>query len=259
MLHSLAVRRAVTPLACAVAALALACSGGSDPVTPEQAAAIVAAGVLMQEDLPAGSWAVEETDNLLADAEESEGAGAEALQDPDDLFANTPSCQAVAALLEDLNQEDVPPLADLERSFTTGGESLVVRNVVSNVFVPDEQVEIDEAFNRLQAVFSADGMRACFEDAFRESLESEEGIVLSGLEVHEPEYTAEGGVGIAVDLEALAVIIPIALHLELHMWAEGPAVSSLVLMELNSDLVQRNAGSIVDNARSRLAAAVEAN
>lgn len=246
-----------------VAAVALACGGGGDepePVTAEQATAIVSDGLLTAEDLPNASWETEETDLLAAG--DSEGESDIPLEDPDDLFDNTPSCQAVAEALGVLDEEDGPPsLADVERSFTVGGtgDSLVLRNVVSNVFVPDPEVGVAEPFEQLRGVFNADSMRPCFEDAFRASFEEGEGVILSSIDVYEPDRVVTDGVGIAVDLQAIAMFVPLDLHLQMHFWPEGPAAGTLMLLEMNSELVQRNAGSIVDNASTRLAAAVEAN
>ncbi len=251
------VRRGAGLAVCAlVASVVLACSGGGEeePVTAEQAAAIVAAGLLAEEDLPSATWEAEETDNLTQD----DAASEDGLEDPDDLFASTPACQAVSEILQAAN-EDSTPLADIERAFNNGDGGLVARGVTSNIFVPDPSLDIDEQFDRLSDVFTPDGMRACFEDGFRASLEGEEGVVISGIEVYAPETVAPGGIGLAMDLEAIALIIPIELHLEMHMWPEGPAVGSLMIMEMNSELLRENAGDIVDNAHSRLAAAVEAN
>lgn len=247
------IRRGAATLACVLAASAvLGCGGGGDdPLTPEQAAAIVAAGLVTEADLPSLTWDIEELDNLAAAAEAGDDEGF------DDFIQTTPACQALALAVGDREGEDL--LADVERSFTNGGDSLVLRNVESNVFVPHPDVDIDARFQTLDDLFTADSLRACFEEGLRDSLESKGGIVISAIEISDPEHRFPDGVGVAVDLAAIALIIPIEMHLEMHMWPEGPAVGSLMFMEINSTLLQQNTGDIVDNAQSRLAAAVKAN
>jgi|GEM_PF-3255983 len=239
------------------ALVALGCSSEDEPLTPEQAAAIVEAGLVAEEDLPSTVWEV--TDGPAEDGGEGE--------EPDDMFAGTEACQDLEAAIEAFavsEGEDTPPLAEGERSFDAGGESLVLRSVQTSVIVPDDPAEVEQGFTALREVFNAETLRPCFEEAFMEGFLSSdgadaEGVAVTELALTEPETVIEDGVGIALDVEAVAFIIPIALHLEIHMWPEGPAVGSLMFMEMNSELLQENSADMLEAARTRLAAAVEAN
>lgn len=248
-------------LAVAFAALtalvALGCSSEDEPLNAEQASAIVEAGLVAEEDLPSTAWEV--TEGPTEDAADGE--------EPDDMFAGTEACQDLEAAIEAFavsEGKDTPPLAEGERTFEAGGDSLVLRSVQTSVIVPEDPAEVEQGFAALREVFNAEALRPCFEEAFMEGFlgsdgADAEGVAVTELALTEPGTVIEGGVGIALDVEAVAFIIPIALHLEMHMWPEGPAVGSLVFMEMNSELLEENAADMLGAARARLASAVEAN
>jgi hypothetical protein len=248
-----------TVLTALTALVALGCSSEDEPLTAEQAAAVAAAGLLTEEDLPNAEWTVTEGEGA-EDAEEDIG-------DTDDLFASTESCQDLQAAIEELfgteeEAEETPSLAEATRTFDFGGDDqLVLRSVEASVSVPADPAEVEAGFEALREVMNADAVRPCFESAFTESLSGGEdmGVTISSLEVTEPAKITDDAIAIAIDLEAIAVIIPINMHMEMHFWPEGPAVGELMFMELNSDLLKDNAPEILEAARTRLAEAVEAN
>jgi hypothetical protein len=243
-------------LAALTALVALGCTSEDERLTAEQATALVEAGLVTEEDLPSTVWEV--TEGSPDDGE----AGDE----PDDMFAGTEACQDLEAAIEAFavsEGEDSPPLAEGERSFDAGGDSLVLRSVQTSVIVPAEPAEVEQGFEALREVFNVETLRPCFEEAFMEGFMSDggdaEGVAVTELAVTEPDTVIEGGVGITLQMEAAAFIIPIALHLEIHMWPEGPAVGSLMFMEMNSELLQENSADMLEAAHTRLASAVRAN
>ena len=245
--HLLLIGAALTAL------VALGCSSEEEPLTPEQADAVVEAGLLAEEDLPSSSWEI------------TDGPSDDETEDGDDMFTGSEACQDFEAALAQFDDEAeaTPPLAEGERSFDAGGESLVVRSVQSAVAVPSDPAEVEAGFEVLREVFDAETLRPCFEEAFMEGFmgetEGSEGVAVTELSVTEPETIADDGIGIALDVTAIAVIIPIELHMEIHMWPEGPAVGSLIIMEMNSDLLREDSAELLATAQSRLADAVEAN
>jgi len=258
-------RRPLLLLGAALTALtslvALGCSSEAEPLTAEQAAAVVAAGLLTEEDLPSADWTVTEGEDA---ASEDEAIG----PDTDDLFANTEACQDLQAAIEEVlgseaaAAEETPSLAEATRTFEFGGdEQLAMRSVEASVSVPADPADVEAGFEALREVMNADAVRPCFESAFTEALSGGEemGVTISRIDVTEPAKVNDDAVAIAIDLEAIAVIIPINLHLEMHFWPEGPAVGQLMIMELNSELLKDSAPEILEAARTRLAAAVEAN
>ncbi len=260
-------RRPLLLLGAALAALtslvALGCSSEAEPLTAEQAAAVAADGLLTEEDLPSAEWEIAEGEEAASDGGE-DAVG----PDTDDLFANTEACQDLEAAIEELigrddeTTEDTPPLAEASRSFDFGGDDqLIFRSVQASVSVPADPAEVDAGFEALREVMNADTVRPCFESAFTEALAGggEMGVTISRIDVTEPAKVSDDAIALAIDLEAIAVIIPINLHLEMHFWPEGPAVGELMLMELNSELLADSAPEILEAARARLAAAVEAN
>ncbi|MGE3960307.1 MAG: hypothetical protein AB7F65_01330 [Dehalococcoidia bacterium] len=248
-----------TAAAVLAALFSAACSSEEEPLTAEQAAAIAQAGLLTQDDLPSAEWVVTEGAQEDTDGEVDDPT------DTDDLFANTEACQALDEAMTAAGFTDeggaFSPLAEAERSFDfEGGESLVARSVQAGVLVRPEASDIDEAFEALREVMSADAVRPCLESAFTESLGGDEsGLTISTINVTDVEKVTDDGVGIGLDVEAVALIIPINLHMEIHMWPEGPAAGQLILMELNSETVQDATPEILEAARTRLAEAVEAN
>lgn len=251
--------------------IALGCSsGGTKALTAEQAAAVVAAGLLAEEDLPATSWEVTEGE-AEGDAEDSGAEGEDGpVPDADSMFGETEACQELEAALAQFgggdgesggSEETGSVLAEGERTFDAGGDSLILRSVQAGVTVPADPDEVEAGFELLREVFNAETLRPCFEEAFTEGLGAgeESGVVLSELSVTDAANIIEGGIGIAMDVQALAFIITIDLHLEIHMWPEGPAVGSLMMMEMNSTLLQDNQAAILTAARTRLADAVKAN
>lgn len=235
-----------------------ACGGDDEPLTVEQAETIVQAGLLTVEDLPSVNWTVTEGATV---SEDEEGISS------DDMFGDTEACRDLeAAILEVTGQsaegqEEIPPLAEASRSFEFGGDqTLVARSVESGVAVPEDRSSIDDAFDLLREVFTADHVRPCFESSFQESMGGEDvGVVISRFEVTEPARVKPEGVALALDLEAVAFIIPINMHMQMHFWPEGPAVGQLFLIELNSDTLATGSEAILENARKRLADAVAAN
>ena len=249
-------------LGVAIAALAaflgLGCTSEDEPLTAEQATAILEAGLLTREDLPAAPW--ELTEGTAGDV--SDAVGDEV---PISMFAGTEACQDLEAAMDafvgrEEASEQTPPLAEGERSFDAGNGSLVLRSVETSVVVPEDPTEVEQGFAGLREIFNAERLRPCFEEAFMEGFGGDaEEVGVTELALTEPDTLIEGGVGIALQMEAVAFIIPIALHLEIHMWPEGPAVGSLMFMEMNSELLQENSADILEAARTRLASAVEAN
>ncbi len=250
------------------AILATACSGGDEPLTAEQAAAIVQAGLLTEEDLPSVDW-------TITDGPGEEDASDEDVSDPTEMFGESEACKDLAQAFIELGgsagdageggaaEDESDALAEAERAFEFGGdESLVIRNVQSSVSVLGTDEEVDAAFELLQEVMTADAMRPCFESIFTEALAGgeEAGVTISSLDISDPETLVnEDAVGIAMDLEAIAFIIPINLHLEMHFWPEGPAAGQLLFMEMNSETLQDAAPEIIEAAGTRLAEAVKAN
>lgn len=253
-------RTALFAAAIGLFALIAACGGDGDGdatpeprvLTAEEAATLAQSALLTQEDLPNADWTVEDVDRL--EGEQSEGGPS------DDLFGSTPACQEIAAAFEQLGaDETTDSLANLERSFETSDDgSLMMRSVLSGIVVPDPSVDVDETFASLREVLTADSIRPCFEAGMVAAMEDEGGLVVSRIDVDTPENVVENGVAIAMDLEAIALVVPLNLRLELHMWPAGQAVGNLMVMEMNSDLLARNMGSILENAQQRLAEAVAA-
>ncbi|MCB9482908.1 MAG: hypothetical protein H6675_02760 [Dehalococcoidia bacterium] len=248
-----------TAVAVLAALFSTACKSESKPLTAEQAESLAQAGLLTQEDLPSAEWTV--TDGPTTDGEQGDGP-----PDANTLFADTEACRDLEAAINaagfsTADAAEDAPLAETERSFDfDGGDSLVARSVQSSIAVPQDPKEIEAGFEALRKVMTADGVRPCFESAFTESLGGEDsGVTISSIEVTDIEKVTEDGVAIGLDLQAVAFIIPINLHMEMHMWPEGPAAGQLMIMELNSETLKDASADIREAARTRLAEAVKAN
>src|SRR5690606_35715142 len=124
-------------LAALTALFALGCSSDDEPLTAEQAAALAAAGLLTEDDLPSSNWVVTEGSEDGAPDDLDGGAPTDA----DDLFANTEACRELEAAItevigDDDDTEETQPLAEASRSFDFGGDDqLMARSVQASVSV----------------------------------------------------------------------------------------------------------------------------
>lgn len=244
-----ALRRTAVLAALGAAGLLVACGGGDKAITAEQAPAVAAAALLTTADLPAGDWTATEG----TPGDDSDSAS-------DDIFSGAPSCAQFEAAFEGLAAStDVEPLAEASRDFDGGDEaSLVLRQVTTSVAVMPEDYDTAGRVKEMKDLFTADALKPCFEEGFAAAFGTE-GVTVNSLEVTNPTVKANAEAGaIAVDMDALAIILPIKLHMEIHFWSEGQVGGTLLFMELNSDLLQTNQKAIVDAAAKRVTDAIEA-
>ncbi|MDO9443763.1 MAG: hypothetical protein Q7K37_00455 [Dehalococcoidia bacterium] len=243
-----ALRRTTVLAVLGAAGLLVACGGGDKAITADQASAVAAAALLTTTDLPAATWAVTENDPNATD-------------DSDDgFFGEAASCQQFEAAFQGMSSgATVEPLAEASRDFDGGDESsLVLRQITTSVAVMPEDYDTAGRVKEMRDLFTADALKPCFEEGFAAAFGTE-GVTINSLEVTNPTVKANGDAGaIAVDMDALAIILPIKLHMEIHFWSEGQVGGTLLFIELNSDLLQTNQKAIVDAAAKRVTDAIAA-
>ncbi len=220
------------------------------PLTPEFAGRLALAGLLTTADLPEADWTVEDVDHTGA-------TGGGLASSAANLFGATPECAEFVTVTEQISGGATGPLADQERTFDAGAGRLLMRSVSSGVTVPEESTDLDDTFETLRALFDTENLRPCLEAGVTANIERDQDVSVSRIDVYTPETVIEGGVAIGVNVGAIAVILPLQISLEIHLWPQGPAIGSLIVMEMNSDLIARNMDSILENAQQRLAGAVQ--
>lgn len=232
----------------AAAVLLAACGGDSKKViTAEQAPAVAAAALIGLADLPASDW-TDTTDDSAGGSAASDG-----------IFAESPACQPFAAAFEGVAAgTSVAPLAEANRNFSSGDmNTLVVREVQSQVAVMPEDFDTAARVAEMKGLFTAEALQPCFQEAFAGAFGAE--VTINNLTVTNPTVTANKDAGaVAVDLSALVVILPINMHMEIHFWSEGQVGATLLFLELNSDLVQTGRDALVQAAAKQVADAIAA-
>ncbi|MDA0271074.1 MAG: hypothetical protein DWG83_01485 [Chloroflexi bacterium] len=252
------VRRPLVALALIPLAFALVACGGTEEATPaptpepareitaEAAPAVAAAGLLTLADLPEGAWEVNEGSDNPAEAGVDGG-----------FFGDSPACDQFAAAFEGLTTgTDTSPLADATRSFSTGAiESLVVQEVTSAVAVMPADFDSAARVAELKALVTPEALQPCLDEAFAAAFGTE-GVTINQVAVTTPTTLANADAGgVAIDMDAVMFILPIKLHLEIHFWSQGQVAGSLLIAEMNADLLATNMPAIVQAAASRLATA----
>ncbi|GMU41002.1 MAG: hypothetical protein AMXMBFR23_18680 [Chloroflexota bacterium] len=232
----------------ALGLLMAACGGDSKKViTAEQAPTVAEAALIAMTDLPASEW--EDTTD--------ESAGEDSATDG--LFAESPACQQFDAAFEGVAAgTSVEPLAEATRNFSSGNmEALVMREVQSQIAVMPEDFDTAARVAEIKGLFTAEALQPCFEEAFAAAFGAE--VTINSLTVTNPTVTANDDAGaVAVDLAALAVILPINVHMEVHFWSEGQVGATLLFLEMNSDLVQTGRDALVQAAAKRVTDAIAA-
>lgn len=232
-----------------IGAVAVACGGDDDQprFSPEQAERIVQLALLSESDLPTGEWTV--TEGVAESDEEGED---------DDLFEGIPACSELQRAFEEFEAgtASVEKLASAERSFESSAGPIVQRQVEAGVSVFPRTENVQQALEGLSAIFTADRVRPCFEAAFSEAFEGDD-VAITRIDIVEPEFTLPGGVAVAVNLDVLAVIIPINVTMEFHFFGRAEVGASLAILEMNSTLLADGQREILEAFADRIETALD--
>jgi len=233
-------------------ALLAACGGGDDdggPLTAAEAAEIAAGALLEVGDLPDGDW--EQADgqfslqSLLPD-----GGGAV------DLSLLPSECESFENAIGDLPAllGDATPLETRGRSFTIAGQLLNFQAVSSSVVVFEEPEGAREAMALLEEAFSADSLESCILSA-KLGTGGNSDIRISEFSLSTPSYALDDSTALTATIDAVAVILPVNLAVDLHAFQRGNALALYMGLELNSaDLADEHAGLLATFANRVLEA-----
>lgn len=236
--------------------LLAACTGGDDdggggPLTADQAAVIAAGALLEVGDLPDGDW--EQADgqfslqSLLPD-----GGGGGAF----DLSLLPSECESFENAIGDLPAllGDATPLETRGRSFTMAGQLLNFQAVSSSVVVFEEPEGAREAMALLEEAFSADSLESCILAA-KLGTGGNSDILISEFSLSTPSYALDDSTALTATIDAVAVILPVNLAVDLHAFRRGNVLALYVGLELNSaDLADEHGGLLATFANRVLEA-----
>ena len=223
----------------AAVALFIGCSGddGAGPLTAAQAETIAAQALLAADDLPAGDWQrIDEQiglDSLILG-----GAGAV------DLEILPAECQTLEDAIGNLPalRGDVTPLAASGRSFTSAGQLLDFRAVSTSVVVFEDPAGAERAAALLEDAFSPDSLEDCILPAAL-PVGDDAGIRIVEFSLATPVYALDDSTALIATIDAIAVIIPINLTVDLHAFQRDNVLALYVGLQLNSnELAEEHAG-----------------
>ncbi|MDA0351883.1 MAG: hypothetical protein O3A10_06695 [Chloroflexi bacterium] len=218
-----------------------ACSGGggSDPLTAAQAEQIATDALLVRADLPEADWKQEESQAGLEGLIPGGGGGAgidilpEACQSLEDAIGNLP------AVLGDAN-----PLATSSRTFSATGTLLNLKAVSTSVVVFADADGAAAAAGALGDAISADNLEGCIQAAFVPAGDND--IQIIEFTLARPSYALEGSTALSAQIDAIALILPINLTLDLHAFQRDSVLALYVAVQINtSDLTDEHAALLV--------------
>lgn len=216
-------------------ALLAACSGNDDggALSIARAEAIAAEALLDLGDLPDDDW----------QRSEAQIEFSELIPGGADLDLLPTQCQALEDAIGDLPAllGDVTPLATSNRSFASAGQRLDFRAVSSSVVVFAEPAGAEQAAAILKEAFTPDSLEACITATALPIGGADIQIVDFSLAT--PAYALADSTALTATIQAVALIIPIELTIDLHAFQRDNALALYVGLELNSsDLAGEHAG-----------------
>jgi len=211
-------------------ALVAACSDsdGSGPLTAAEAEEIASQALLIVDDLPDGDW----------DQQESQ-AGLEGLVPggADDLdFDILPdACRVFEDAIGDLPAllGDASPLATASRTFTDVGQLLNLDALSATVVVFEEADGARDAAALLDAAFSADNLEGCIQAAIIPA--GDDGLQIVEFSLTTPTYALSDSTALTASIEAIALILPVNVTIELHAFQRANVLALYVGVQINSE------------------------
>lgn len=216
-------------------ALLAACSDNDDGgvLSMARAEAIAAEALLDLGDLPDDDW----------QRSEAQIEFSELIPGGADLDLLPTQCQALEDAIGDLPAllGDVTPLATSNRSFASAGQLLDFRAVSSSVVVFAEPAGAEQAAAIINEAFTPDSLEACITATALPIGGADIQIVDFSLAT--PAYALADSTALSATIQAVALIIPIELTIDLHAFQRDNALALYVGLELNSsDLAGEHAG-----------------
>ena len=237
-----------------VAALAFlaACSGGDDagPLTAAQADTIADEALLAIGDLPEGDWEQDDAQTGLAGLVPNTGGVdvdfdllPEACQVLEDAIGNLP------ALLG-----DTTPLATSSRSFTAAGQLLNLQAVSTSVVVFEEADGARQAAALLEDSFSPDSLEGCIQASVA-PIGDGAGIQIVDFSLSTPIYALDDSTALTATIDAIALIIPINISVDLHAFQRDNVLALYVGLEVNSSALAGEHAALLATFANRIAEA----
>ena len=238
---------AITVLAALALALLGACSGGDNdnPLTAAQAETIANDALLVLADLPGADWDQQEAQAGL-DGLVPAGAG------DVDLDVLPEECQALEDAMGDLPAllGDTTPLATSSRTFTSVGQLLNLDVVSASVVVFKDADDARAAAEVLDESFSADNLEGCIQAAIIPG--GDNGLQVVDFAISTPSYALEDSTALRASIDAIAVILPINLTLDLNAFQRDNVLALYVSLEVNSDLLEGEQAALLTTFANRV-------
>jgi hypothetical protein len=206
---------------------------------------IAAESLLIESDLPRAPWLVIEQDEF---------------GEPEDLageFLQAPECESLMRIVQGSGWGEVEPLATASRGFQAEQGLFAVHLATSVVHVFETVDHATEAHELVSEVITGDELRQCFTEGFSDL--EQEGIEVRGIEIRDPTAAIEGSAGISAEIEVFALILTLESQLHLHVFQREHTVATLVVLEMNSQLLTTAQQALLEALDARVTVALEGN
>jgi hypothetical protein len=238
LIHSPRARIWLFGAAAVLAGLLVACSGDDDagPLTASQASAIAADALLVSGDLPDGEWDQSEAQTAIEDLLPDTG-------DLVDLEILPAACEALEDAIGNLPAllGDAAPLATASRSFLQTGQLFDLQNVSATTVVFEDASDAEAAAELLAEAVSTDNLESCILAAAVPA--SEATVQIVEFSITTPRYALEDSTALTIEIDAIALILPINLSFDLHAFQRDNVLALYVGLTVNSeDLAEEHAG-----------------
>ena len=231
-------------LALAVALLA-ACSGDDSKLSTADAEAIAAASLLERTDLPDADWQQQESQAGL-DGLVPGGAG------DLDLDVLPEACQVLEDAISDLPAllGEHAALASASRTFSATGQLLNLDAVSTTVLVFEQPDAAEQAAVIVDDAFSVDSLEDCVQQAIIRA--GDDGLQIVEFSFTTPAYALEDSTALTANIEAIALILPIGVRLDVHAFQRDNVLALYIAVAINSDQLEDEQAALLATFANRI-------
>lgn len=144
---------------------------------------------------------------------------------------------------------DIEPIVSSGRSFVIVGDTLSVQIVSSTVLVFERSEDANAASEALQDAFGTDGIQDCLLSAMGPIADA--GIEIGDFTADRPDYALDNSTGLSIRVD-VAVILPIQLAIDVHIFDRGNALAMYLAFELNGEELQTLHGGLFKTFAGRV-------
>jgi hypothetical protein len=145
---------------------------------------------------------------------------------------------------------DTTPLATSSRTFTSVGQLLNLDAVSSSVVVFKNADDARAAAEVLDQSFSADNLEGCIQATVLPG--SDSGLQVVDFSISTPSYALADSTALRASIDAIALILPINLTLDLNAFQRDNVLALYVSLEVNSDVLEGEQAALLSTFANRV-------